>query len=123
MGFRVLYSRREKMPTIKDVAEKAGVTVTTVSRVLNNRGYISEATRKKVYKVMEELNYQPNELARSLYRGKSNLIGLIIPTVSHPFFGELSAYIEGYAHSKGYKILLCNSQLEREKEKEYIENL
>ena len=111
------------MPTIKDVAEKAGVTVTTVSRVLNNRGYISEATRKKVYKVMEELNYQPNELARSLYRGKSNLIGLIIPTVSHPFFGELSAYIEGYAHSKGYKILLCNSQLEREKEKEYIEML
>ncbi len=111
------------MPTIKDVAKKAGVTVTTVSRVLNNRGYISEATRKKVYKVMEELNYQPNELARSLYRGKSNLIGLIIPTVSHPFFGELSAYIEGYAHSKGYKILLCNSQLEREKEKEYVEML
>ena len=111
------------MPTIKDVAKKAGVTVNTVSRVLNNRGYISEATRKKVYKVMEELNYQPNELARSLYRGKSNLIGLIIPTVSHPFFGELSAYIEGYAHSKGYKILLCNSQLEREKEKEYVEML
>ncbi|NLJ60238.1 MAG: LacI family transcriptional regulator [Firmicutes bacterium] len=111
------------MPTIKDVAEKAGVTVTTVSRVLNNRGYISEATRNKVYRVMKELDYQPNELARSLFRGKSNLIGLIIPTVSHPFFGELSAYIEGYAHSKGYKILLCNSQLEREKEIEYIDML
>lgn len=111
------------MPTIKDVAEKAGVTVTTVSRVLNNRGYISEATRKKVYQAMEGLNYQPNELARSLFRGKSHLLGLITPTVAHPFFAELSAAIEGYAHSKGYKVLLCNSQLNREKEKEYIEML
>src|SRR5690606_38079980 len=111
------------MPTIKDVAEKAGVTVTTVSRVLNNRGYISEATRQKVYKAMEELNYQPNELARSLFRGRSHLLGLIIPTVAHPFFGELSASIEAYAHSKGYKVLLCNSQLNRKKEKEYIEML
>ncbi len=111
------------MPTIKDVAEKAGVTVTTVSRVLNNRGYISEATRKKVYKAMEELNYQPNELARSLFRGKSQLLGLIIPTVAHPFFAELAASIEAYAHAKGYKVLLCNSQLNREKEKEYIEML
>ncbi|HHT04960.1 MAG TPA: LacI family transcriptional regulator [Hydrogenispora sp.] len=111
------------MPTIKDVAERAGVTVTTVSRVLNNRGYISEATRKKVYKAMEELDYQPNELARSLFRGKSHLLGLIIPTVAHPFFSELSAHIEGYAHAKGYKVLLCNSQLNREKEKEYVEML
>ncbi|HBR34492.1 MAG TPA: LacI family transcriptional regulator [Firmicutes bacterium] len=111
------------MPTIKDVAEKAGVTVTTVSRVLNNRGYISDATRKKVYKAMEEINYHPNELARSLYRGKSNLIGLIIPTVGHPFFGELAAFIEEYAYSQEYKVLLCNSQFDREKEKEYLEML
>ena len=111
------------MPTIKDVAEKAGVTVTTVSRVLNNRGYISDATREKVYKAMEEINYHPNELARSLYRGKSNLIGLIIPTVGHPFFGELAAFIEEYAYSQEYKVLLCNSQFDREKEKEYLEML
>lgn len=55
------------MPTIRDVAERAGVSVTTVSRVLNNRGYISEATRRKVYQAMEELDYQPNEVARSLF--------------------------------------------------------
>lgn len=108
------------MATIKDVAEKSGVTVTTVSRILNNRGYIGEATRQKVQKVMEELDYHPNEIARSLYRSKSNIIGLIIPTVSHPFFGELTNHIEYYAYSKGYKILLCNSHREKAKEKEYV---
>lgn len=62
------------MATIKDVAKVAEVTVTTVSRVLNNRGYISEATRNKVYEAMRELNYQPNEVARSLLKKKSNII-------------------------------------------------
>lgn len=108
------------MPTIKDVAKRAGVSVTTVSRVLNNRGYISEATRKKVYKAMEELDYQPNEVARSLFRKKSDIIGLIVPTVAHPFFGELTSYLETYAYSRGYKVLICNSQLDASKEQEYI---
>lgn len=111
------------MATIKDVAEKAGVTVTTVSRVLNNRGYISEATRQKVHKAMEELDYQPNEIARSLFRRKSSIIGLIIPTVAHPFFGELTNHIEYYAYENGYKILLCNSHLDKTKEKEYVDML
>ncbi|MGB9810862.1 MAG: LacI family DNA-binding transcriptional regulator [Dictyoglomus turgidum] len=111
------------MASIRDVAKRAGVTVTTVSRVLNNRGYISEETRKKVYKAMEELNYQPNELARALYRKRSYFIGLIIPDVSHPFFGEVAKYIEYYAYLRGYKILLCNSYLDEKKEKEYINML
>jgi LacI family sucrose operon transcriptional repressor len=108
------------MPTIRDVAERAGVSVTTVSRVLNNRGYISEATRRKVYKAMEELDYQPNEVARSLFRKRSNIIGLILPTVAHPFFAELTAYVEAYAYARGYKVLICNSQLDASKEQEYI---
>ncbi|TCL62729.1 LacI family transcriptional regulator [Hydrogenispora ethanolica] len=111
------------MATIKDVAKMAGVTVTTVSRVLNNRGYISEKTRNKVAEAMKELQYQPNEIARSLYRQKSNIIGLIIPTVAHSFFGELASHIEYYAYECGYKILLCNSHLNRKKEKEYVEML
>lgn len=109
-----------EIPTIKDVAKKAGVSVTTVSRVLNNRGYISEATRRKVYQAMEDLDYHPNEVARSLFRKKSNIIGLIVPTVAHPFFGELTSYLETYAYSRGYKVLLCNSQLNALKEQEYI---
>lgn len=111
------------MATIKDVAREAGLTVTTVSRVLNNRGYISDATRKKVYEVMARLDYQPNEIARSLYRRRSKMIGLIIPTVSHPFFGELAASIELNAYQAGYKIVLCNSHLDRDKEREYVDML
>ena len=87
--------------TIKDVAERAGCPVTTVSGAQQPR-YISEATRKKVYKAMEELDYQPNEVARSLFRKRSNIIGLIVPTVAHPFFAELTAYVETYAYSRGY---------------------
>ena len=111
------------MATIKDVAKLSGVTVTTVSRVLNNRGYISDATRKKVNDAMEELDYKPNELARSLFRKKSNIIGLIVPDVSHPFFAELSNHVEYYAYKEGYKILLCNSYQDSSKEKDYIEML
>jgi len=113
----------KNMPKITDVAKKAGVSVTTVSRVLNNRGYIGDATRDKVYKAMKEINYQPNELARSLYRRKSNTIGLIVPKVSHPFFSELTYYLELYAYKKQYKLLLCNSNRDVIKEKEYIELL
>ncbi|CAI6084320.1 HTH-type transcriptional regulator DegA [Paenibacillus sp. JJ-100] len=111
------------MATIHDVALKAGVSVTTVSRVLNNRGYISQKTRDKVYQTMNELNYRPNEIARSLLRKQSNLIGLIIPDVSHPFFGELASYIEYYAYKNGFKIMLCNSHMDPSKEREYVEML
>ncbi|HUX52039.1 MAG TPA: LacI family DNA-binding transcriptional regulator [Spirochaetia bacterium] len=111
------------MATINDVAREAGLTVTTVSRVLNNRGYISEATRTKVHRVMAELDYQPNEIARSLYRQRSKMLGLIVPTVSHPFFGELSSSIEQQAYEAGYKIVLCNSHLDQEKEREYVNML
>ncbi len=111
------------MATIKDVAREAGLTVTTVSRVLNNRGYISAATREKVYRVMAELDYQPNEIARSLFRQRSKMIGLIVPTVSHPFFGELSTAIEQHAYAAGYKIVLCNSHLDQEKERDYVDML
>ncbi|MCS7243054.1 LacI family DNA-binding transcriptional regulator [Candidatus Caldatribacterium sp.] len=109
--------------TIKDVAKKAGVTVTTVSRVLNNRGYISEATREKVYRAMKELNYQPNEIARSLLRRRTHILGIILPTVAHPFFSELAFFIEYYAYEYGYKVMLCNSQLDQKKEKEYVDML
>lgn len=111
------------MATLKDVAERSGVSVTTVSRMLNNRGYISEKTRKKILKAMEELNYQPNEIARSLSLQKSKIIGLIVPSSSNFFFCKVIDAIERYAAKYGYKLLLCNSNLEIEKEKEYFNML
>lgn len=111
------------MATIKDVAREAGLTVGTVSRVLNSRGYISEATREKVYQVMKDLNYQPNEVARSLSKSKTNTIGVIVPHIVHPYFAKMISNLEKAASDKGFKILLCNSREERERELEYLEML
>lgn len=111
------------MSNIKDVAKHAGVSVTTVSRVMNNRGAISEMTRSKVYKAMEELNYHPNEIAKSLYTKKSNLIGLILPDISNPFYSEETKYISESLYINNYKLMLCNASNDCIREKEYINML
>ena len=98
------------MITIKDVAKEANISVTTVSRVLNNRGYISEETKEKVYAAMKRINYQPNEVARSLSKQSSNTIGVIVPHVSHPYFAELISNLESQAYKHGCKIFLFNSK-------------
>ena len=109
------------MPTIKDVAALAGVTPTTVSRVLNNRGYVSEQTRKKVYEAMEKINYQPNEIARSLLRKHTNMIGVIIPTITSDYFATLLEAIEKHCSQIGYKVIVCTSNNDQEKEKEFAQ--
>ena len=109
------------MVTIVDVARLAGVTPTTVSRVINNRGYISEKTKKRVHEAMDELGYQPNEIARSLTKQKSNTIGVIVPHISHPYFAKLISNLENEAAKKDYKIILCNSKEKAEKEKQYLD--
>ena len=109
--------------TIIDVARHAGVSVTTVSRVLNNRGYISQTTRDRVQESINALGFIPNELARSFFTKSSRLIGLIIPTTANPFFGELTFYIEKYLSKEGYKLFLCNSINEQENEKQYLRML
>ncbi len=106
--------------TIKDVAERAGVSVTTVSRVLNNRGSLSDKTRKKVHSAIEELNYHPNQLAVNLFKKRSMLVGLIVPDVSHHFYGSEIKYIEEHLFAKGYKLMLCNSGEDQQREKEYL---
>jgi LacI family sucrose operon transcriptional repressor len=118
-----LVAKERLVATIKDVAREAGVSVTTVSRVLNKRGYLSVDVKRRVADAMCSLDYHPNDLARSLQTQKSHIIGLIVPSVKNPFFGEIAHYIEGYAYNNGYKILICNSLQDREKEREYIEML
>ena len=111
------------MTKLTDVAKKAGVSPTTVSRVLNNRGYISNETKIKVKNAMKELNYHPNNIARSLGGKSTHIIGLIFYDTSHPFFGELISKLESMLFKKGYKVFLCNSANSSEKEKRYLDML
>lgn len=108
------------MPTIKDVAKRANVSVATVSRVINNTGYVNIETRQMVEKAIEDLGYVPNELARSLFRKKSNIIGLIVPHISTYFFGELIEAIEDAVNKAGYKLMIFNSKDNEVLEKKYL---
>ncbi|MCH5584297.1 LacI family transcriptional regulator [Shimazuella sp. AN120528] len=111
------------MATIRDVAKLAGVSVATVSRVINKNGYVHETTKQSVEAAISQLNYRPNEIARTLYKKNSKLIGLIIPDITNPFFTELARAIEDTAHHYGYTVVLCNTDEILEKEKHYIEVL
>lgn len=105
---------------LTDVAKKAGVSPTTVSRVLNNYGYLSQKTIDKVQAAMAELDYQPNSMARSLQGKHTQLIGVIFPTVANPFYGELVDKIESTLFKKGYRTILCDSAHDKEKERSYL---
>ena len=96
--------------TIRDVAEKAGVSVTTVSRTMNNRGYISNETRRKIAEAIQALNYSPNQLARNLYNAKTQIIGLVMPSICHPFFSQITQLIEQRLFHLGYHVLLCTTE-------------
>lgn len=108
------------MVTIRDVAKEAGVSVATVSRIINNKGAASVETIAHVKKVIEEMNYKPNSLAKSLSNQKSDVIALLVPTLNNPFFPELVREIENAANRMGYHIYLCNSDDERSKVKYYL---
>jgi LacI family transcriptional regulator, sucrose operon repressor len=111
------------LASIKDVAKKAGVSVNTVSRVLNKRGYLSQKTIDAVNKAIDELNYIPNQIARNLFKQKTNIIGVIIPDVSHPFFAKMVKEIDEALHEKNYKMLLYNTTDSSDKELESLRML
>lgn len=110
-------------PKLEDVAKLANVSKTTVSRVLNNRGYLSQETIERVYHAMRELNYQPNAVARQLYKKQTRIIGLLFPTIANPFFGELSAELEKGLYKEGFKVLIGNSMNDPKKETHYLNQL
>ncbi|QMS84796.1 LacI family DNA-binding transcriptional regulator [Candidatus Xianfuyuplasma coldseepsis] len=111
------------MPSIKDVARKAGVGIATVSRVINNSGYVKQSTREKIEKVIQEIGYVPNEIARSMLKQKNNIVAFIIPNSTHLFFGELLYHVELELFKYGYKLMVCNSSESMEKELEYLDML
>lgn len=108
------------MVTIYDVAAKAGVSAMTVSRVINNTGKISEKTRTKVTRVMEELGYVPNQTARSLVLQQTKLLFLLITDIMNPFYTTLARGAEDAAKRSGYRLLFGNSDENLEKEADYV---
>lgn len=111
------------MAGIKDVAKKAQVGVGTVSRMINDSGYVSEETRKKIEIAMKELNYTPNELARNLYHKRTGIIAVLVPNITAPFFAEFVNHVEAELYKYGYKMMLCNTEKENNAEAEYLDML
>ncbi|TCI21145.1 LacI family DNA-binding transcriptional regulator [Exiguobacterium sp. SL-9] len=111
------------MPTMKDVAQKANVGVGTVSRYINQPDSLKESTRLKVERAIQELQYEPNEAARNFKKRQSQSIALIIPTVWHPFYSEFAYHVERELFRRQFKLILCNSRNEVEREIEYIDML
>ena len=109
--------------TVRDVAQKAGVSISTVSRVLTGSARVSPELRQRVIDAVEELGYRPNALARGLRMRRTAVIGLLIPDISNPFFGQLARVVEDAANNRGYSILLCNSQNSRAREVQYLDLL
>ena len=109
--------------TISDVAQAASVSIQTVSAVMNDKPGISEPTRERVREVVRRLNYHPNGLASSLRAQRSFTLGVMVPTITNPFFPDFIRGIEDRARQAGYAVLLCNSDQEPDKELEYLKVL
>lgn len=108
------------MANIREVAEKAKVAMCTVSRVINGSEAVSERTREKVHKAMEELDYTPNELARGMFRQRAGIIAMLVPSIRHPFFSSLANYIETELFNYGYKLMLCSTKDNVARESDYM---
>lgn len=104
------------MATIREVARLAGVSPSTVSRVMNGTAKVDEEKKQRVLDAIHQTSFQPNELARALYKKSSKIIGLIVPNIENPFFSELARVIEEEAFRHGFRLLLCNSNNDAKKE-------
>ncbi len=111
------------MPTIRDVAAYAKVSATTVSHVINGTRFVDPLTQERVRAAIETLNYRPNSVARSLRRRSTHTIGLLVPDISNPFFGDIARTIEDAGFEAGYNVILCNSDRSDIKESVYVDVL
>ncbi|NEG55253.1 LacI family DNA-binding transcriptional regulator [Bifidobacterium platyrrhinorum] len=111
------------MVGMRDVARKAGTSVSTVSLVVNGSGYVSDEMRKRVQDAMDALGYIPNELARNFYRDRTNMVGVIVPTIRHPFFATLVAALQRGFSERGLRVVLCSVADTGKDESEYIDML
>ena len=111
------------MATIKEVAHRAGVAPITVSRVVNNSGYVSESTRQRVESAAAELNYVPNMLARSLRSNRTDTLALILTDITNPFWTTVARGAEDAASAHGFSLILCNTDEHEAKQDQYVSML
>jgi LacI family transcriptional regulator len=111
------------MHTMKDVARLAGVSVATVSAVINGTAVVSDGRAAKVRAAMESLDYHPDQVARSLRTGRSHVVGMIVPDVTNPFYPEVIVGVEDAARKAGYSVILCNSNEDPAQEKRHLNEL
>jgi LacI family transcriptional regulator len=111
------------MSTIRDVARRAGVAPITVSRVINNSGYVSARTRQQVEKAIAELKYVPNALAQGLRFNKTNVIALVLSDVTNPFWTTVARGTEDAASEENYSVILCNTDEDVAKQDKYVQLL
>ena len=109
--------------TIKDVARESGLNISTVSRALNNGYGVNDQTREHVIAVAARLNYRPNRIARGLVTGRSHSLGLIVSDIRNPFFGEVARGAEDAARTGSCDLVLCNSDLDADKQMQYVQSL
>jgi len=109
--------------TLRDVAREAGVSIRTVSRVVNNREEIADETRRRVLDVIARLGYRPNTLARSLVSGKTRSIAVVIPQITDPFYPEFVQGVESVARQQGYHVFLCNTDEDPAQEHKILDAL
>ncbi|MEE1296005.1 MAG: LacI family DNA-binding transcriptional regulator [Bifidobacterium sp.] len=111
------------MVGMRDVARRAGVSLSSVSLVVNGTGYVSDELRGRVERAMRELDYVPNDLARSLSRGGNGLVGIIVPTIAHPFFASLTAALQRDLTARGLRTMLCSTADVDGGEEQYVQML
>lgn len=111
------------MSTIKDIAQRAGVSTATVSYVVNGTRFVSPELRERVLTAITELDYRPNAVARSLRQKRTRTIGLIVPDNSNPFFAEVAKGVEDAGYEAGVSVILCNSDGSFERELRYLQTL
>jgi LacI family transcriptional regulator len=111
------------MSTIYDVARRAGVAPITVSRVINNTGYIRQETRQRVLDAVDELGYVPNRLASSLRSRRTNVLALVLADISNPFFTLIARGVEDLASEQGYMVIYCNTDESEAEEQKYVDLL
>jgi len=114
---------KQKKVTLHDVANNAGVSVATVSNVLNNTGSVGQTVKARVDNSLRTLNYRTNHSAKAMKTGKTQTLGLVVPDITNPFFSKLVQSIEEIARSKGYSVLLIDSRVETAAEQEGVRHL